>query len=369
MDFEYPQKMQDNQSFGKTASTGSKLFLTLFFLFFFGMGSIFEVFIIRELVRNVQSRSWPEVSCRILESAVREDSRDNSPYKFAVKYQYIYQNKTYQSERCKLQATNFSDYSKAQKLAEAYPAGSQTICYVNPQKPDEAILKHSSPWFAFMIIIPTIFVLIGGGGIYFTWFDKSRDNSNVSEAVQTAGGKQMGKRGQILFGLIFAAVGLVFSYMLLVRPLEWYFEARNWNETPCKVISANVRSHEDNDNHGTTYSIDILYEYTAGGKAYRSNRYDFIGGSSSGYNGKNKVVNNYRQMKNPVCYVDPKDPAMAVLVRELTPKYAIGLIGLIFVAAGLVLVIKAIRGKSFESGKTTSVINTNQGCEDTKIEE
>ena len=49
-----------------------------------------------------------------------------------------------------------------------------------------------------------------------------------------------------------------------------------------------MRSHEGDDS--TTYSVDIVYRYEVGGRTYRGNRYDFLGGSSSGYEAKQRVV-------------------------------------------------------------------------------
>lgn len=58
-------------------------------------------------------------------------------------------------------------------------------------------------------------------------------------------------------------------------------EAKEWPETSCVVISSQVMSHSDSD--GTTYSVDISYSYEVGGREYKSNRYGFMMGSSSGY--------------------------------------------------------------------------------------
>jgi hypothetical protein len=163
---------------------------------------------------------------------------------------------------------------------------------------------------------------------------------------------QLSKREQIVFGLIVTAIGLWLSYILLVRPLMLSREAQSWVETPCKVISAKVGSHASHGSKGhssTTYSIDIIYEYAFNGKRYRTDSYDFISKSSSGYNGKKEVVDRYLAMKNPVCFVDPKDPTSAVLVRDVTFANAVGLVPLIFVAAGITVAIKARRAQKLEA--------------------
>ena len=74
-----------------------------------------------------------------------------------------------------------------------------------------------------------------------------------------------------------------------------------------------------------------------------SNRYRFLGGSSSGRTGKTKVVRAYPRGKSAVCYVNPRDPADAVLNREFSPVYLLGLIPLVFVLAGWAGLVKTGR--------------------------
>jgi hypothetical protein len=67
---------------------------------------------------------------------------------------------------------------------------------------------------------------------------------------------------------------------------------------------------------GATYRVDIVYTYRVGKQQYRSSRYDFMGGSSSGYGSKQAAVDRYPRGKRTVCYVNPANPADAVLDRD-----------------------------------------------------
>jgi hypothetical protein len=98
------------------------------------------------------------------------------------------------------------------------------------------------------------------------------------------------------------------------------------------VESSKVRSHSSDD--GTTYSVDILYRYQFNGKQYKSNRYGFIGGSSSGRGGKQAIVKQYPPGSEKTCYVNPDDPAEAVLHRGLSWMFLLGLIPIVFGAIG-----------------------------------
>lgn len=250
MKFEFNQNTFDKDPKGKGASIISKLFLSIFFLFFGGMGSFFSVLLVRDLIRG--QAKWT---------------------------------------------------------------------------------------MAFFLMIPLVFMLIGFGGLYGTWLGKQKDKSKIPKAKHP--GKQLSKRGAFFAGVLFVIVGSAISYWLLIRPLMKIYQAQSWIETPCTIISAEVKSHDSDD--GTTYSIDITYEYEFNTTVRRCNRYDFMGGSSSGYAGKREIINRYQTMTAPVCYVNPENPSEAVLLRTLTLKNAIGLFPLIFVAAGLAVMIGAVK--------------------------
>ena len=172
----------------KPDSVLGRLFAPVFFMFFLGMGLLFEVLLVREAVSEIHRRSWPVVSCCILESSVRQESNSESPYRFAVKYEYQVNGAAYQSTRYQFKDSGSGDYAKVQRLANRYQTGLQTQCYVNPQNPSEAILEQDSLGMACFILIPTVFVLVGAGGIYGTWFYKSKPK-NQKAALPEAKGK------------------------------------------------------------------------------------------------------------------------------------------------------------------------------------
>jgi len=309
---------------------------SLFFLAFFLMGSLFEVFTIREFVVILRTYSWQQTPCRILSSEVVSNEGD---YRFAVRYEYAVGSDTFVGEKFK---RNFhdGDYDKQSGRVQQYPVGSPAVCFVNPANPSEAVLQRDSLLFGLVILFPLLFIGIGGIGIYAMWArikPKPVETRPISDSSK-------GRRALIVFLSIFALVGLGMMWPLCVRPIYKVIDARNWIETPCRVLHAEVRSHDSDD--GTTYSVDILYEYTADGKVWRSNRYDFLGSSSSGRSGKQAVVDQYRAMPRPVCFVNPANPAEAVLVRKPTAKLLICLFPWVFFligAGGIVGVLRSAR--------------------------
>ncbi len=132
-----------------------------------------------------------------------------------------------------------------------------------------------------------------------------------------------------LAGPIVLIPGLIVFYFFSVAPLGNWLSAQDWVETPCTVLESDVGVHPSSDG-GPTYSIDIVYEYTWEGVTYQGDRYNFMGGSSSGRRGKEHVVGQYPVGSERVCFVDPRSPDDAVLNRDFTATYLIGMGGLAF---------------------------------------
>ncbi|HSN86301.1 MAG TPA: DUF3592 domain-containing protein [Thermoanaerobaculia bacterium] len=143
------------------------------------------------------------------------------------------------------------------------------------------------------------------------------------------------------FGL-FLAVGLGLSWFILAKPLMGLLAARSWTETTCVVQASRVEESSDSD--GSTYKPVIDYTYTYNGGEYRSSRYQFVDFSSSGYQGKADVVARYPPGARTACYVNPEDPSEAVLMRDFTWAYLVGLFPLIFVLAGAGGIVFTLRG-------------------------
>jgi hypothetical protein len=155
------------------------------------------------------------------------------------------------------------------------------------------------------------------------------------------------RRGQstgclVLFFGIFLAAGCALSYFLLWRPVTRFVAAQSWQATPCTIESSQVEESSDSD--GTTYKVAVTFTYVGSdGREYSSSRYDFMGVSSSGYDGKAAVVARYPVGTRTTCWVDPENPGEAVLNRSFSLTYLLGLFPLIFVAAGAGGIVWALR--------------------------
>jgi len=133
------------------------------------------------------------------------------------------------------------------------------------------------------------------------------------------------------FFVLFGFFGFLALIPVFLLPLVRIVQATTWKETPCTILSSQVGRHSGKS---TTYSIDIAYRYSFDGIEYTAKRYHFVGGSSSGYKGKDAVVKRYRPGSRAVCYVNPRAPSQAVINRGFTSDMWFGLIPLVFMAVG-----------------------------------
>ena len=315
----------------RATGLGAKIGLTVFFLIWMGIPAVMLVFLVRQALQTAAPYAWPKTDCVILDSRVVEPGVDReSSYAFAVKYRYAWQGREYTSDKLKLRGKSSSNYADIQKLAERYPVDGKAFCYVNPAAPAQAILQRDSLWFLAMGLVPLGFVAFGALMLFGMW--RGANETQEQRPLSAKPGANAGPGCLILFFSLFLLAGLAATYAMLLRPALRILTARSWREVPCVVLSSRVVGHSDSD--GTTYSVDILYSFAVDGRELKANRYSFMTGSSSGYDGRAAIVARYPPGRHSVCYVNPSDPADAVLTRDATPDIWFGLLPLIFVAVG-----------------------------------
>jgi hypothetical protein len=151
-----------------SGTLGGRLFLAGIGLMLALAGAVFCWLMWRSFARAHDMRAWPQVPCLILVSEVeeRQIDRSSSPEsRFKVEFGYEWQGSALTSNHWGWRGSPWSsEPSKAQQLVEKYPAGSRSICYVNPREPDFAVLQPDSQAPGYSIWFPALFV-IGGLGI------------------------------------------------------------------------------------------------------------------------------------------------------------------------------------------------------------
>jgi len=59
-------------------------------------------------------------------------------------------------------------YDGKEAIADRYPRGMRTVCYVNPKDPTDAVIERGYTWELLVGLIPLVFVGIGGVGLVRT---------------------------------------------------------------------------------------------------------------------------------------------------------------------------------------------------------
>jgi hypothetical protein len=303
--------------------------LSLFFLIFLTGGIFFTYFVARDFLRDLRIRNWPSTACTIVGRKV--DFSQGGNYKFQVTYRYQFGGETHTSQDFKVSYQGSDQFYDAQKLLDQYSRGMQTTCIVNPADPSMAYLVAPGLAGGFIILLPLLFVAVGAGGIYFIWRPRLSGDRPISDANPFSDVPKPVVLGGFFSIFLAAGLGMLIFWDIPTFGRAW--AARSWPQVQCTVISSQVRSHSDQD--GTTYSVDVLYQYQFGGHRYRSNRYDLIGGSSSGMAAKQRIASQLPKGTKSVCYVDPLDAAYSTMTRDLGWSTLLALLPLPFILVGV----------------------------------
>ncbi len=300
------------------------------------MGCIFLAFTVQGAWRAIQTYGWEKTTCRILDSSVTRADGGTGNYEFQPRYSYSAGGEEREGTVYEPGYTGSDKVSDASAIASRYEKGAKVPCYVSGSDPGDAALERPSLWMLLMILLPLVFVAAGSGGLMFAWSPKGQVDDKKDEpskrALSTKAMSSAKAAGCLAaFFSVFLLVGLGMS-LFFVLPALKVLKAQSWREVPCTVIESSVRSHPGSDS--TTYSVDILYEYEAGGRTRRSNRWEFLGGSSGGASAKQEIVSANPPGTRRSCYVNPDDPDDAVMHRGLSKAYWIVLVPLLFAAAG-----------------------------------
>ena len=143
------------------------------------------------------------------------------------------------------------------------------------------------------------------------------------------------KKTSWILGL-FIVVGLVMTFFIFCPPCIKLFRAKSWIQIDCSIITAKAVTTYSTSGRGRASftKVDILYEYTYKGQKFQSDKYGFFDKLTRTYKGASKIAARYPVGSKAVCYVNPTNPSEAALERNFEVHDLLGLIPLIFSAAG-----------------------------------
>ena len=154
--------------------------------------------------------------------------------------------------------------------------------------------------------------------------------------------------GAFFAGFFLILGGGFMGVVIAVVPAMDVMSAEQWHEMPCVILSSEVKRLESISEYEVegrrqfsfgdikTTLAAIEFEYEVEGRAYKSNRHSCEGliGFSSRRLAENRVKR-YPAGSEQVCYVNPANPAEAVLDRSLPDSVVLGLMGLGLLIMGL----------------------------------
>ena len=161
-------------------AAGARALKTALGLALIAIGSVFATFLWISYQRAQETRRWTPVPCVIIGSKVITDHpTPNSPvaYRAGVRYRYTFEGVMREGARIRRADGPTSDKAKADAVSAHYPAGQETICFVNPAHPDFAVLEHATRAGLYTLWFPLLFVA-GGAGMVWSELHAKRQNTN-----------------------------------------------------------------------------------------------------------------------------------------------------------------------------------------------
>lgn len=308
----------------------SRIGTSIFFFLFLAFGLVFMFFLMREFLRTEQAYSWTEVPCEIFDSRYAISDREDRGYEFLVGYRYSFNGQDFTSNVYGYTALASNDFEDIQRAMIRFATGAQAVCWIDPDSPSNSVLHRAGRATYLTSLFPLIFVLIGAGGLWFTW-RREKPDVGGPKAVSVNPPHVLGRRIVIGIGALFLLIGCIFTVAFTVPGIVRAIKSRTWPAAQATVISSRVQTHRGDD---TTYSVDVLYRYEFEGKAYLSNTYGLVGGSSSGHESKRKIVSQLGRGTSTTAYVNPNDPVIAVLDRTVGPVFLLLFIPVVFALIG-----------------------------------
>jgi hypothetical protein len=148
-----------------------KFVLGLFFGVFFIAGAAVLGFFIPSLLRGLAAKNWPQAPAVVVQTGVASHTThskngSHTSYNVTVLFHYTYQGQRHASSRYQLVKSSSSSYADQQNIADALLRQKNTVCYVNPADPDDAVLERSfGAAVAASGLMSILFMGIGGFGV------------------------------------------------------------------------------------------------------------------------------------------------------------------------------------------------------------
>jgi len=144
--------------------------------------------------------------------------------------------------------------------------------------------------------------------------------------------------------LFFFVAGGALSAIFYLRTFSQILALDKWQATPCRILSSQVK-HPASETE-TIERLEIVYRYNFNGQEYITNRFHLSAIPTLSHTHKVATMRRHPPGLETVCYVNPVNPAEAVLDRDFSPDLTLGLLPLGFAVVGVAGSLLMFRGAS-----------------------
>ena len=146
------------------------------------------------------------------------------------------------------------------------------------------------------------------------------------------------KRSHQIIGIIICVgitiLGAALGYGTVLRPASKIAEAQNWVKTSCTIESMDFKTTHHNKRTSSRMIVRYTYEYD--GRKYWSSNYRY----SKGKYTKGMI---FQPGQKTYCFVNPDNPAEAVMIRDDSAWSLWSLLPISFIVIGIIGVLNTIR--------------------------
>lgn len=150
----------------------------------------------------------------------------------------------------------------------------------------------------------------------------------------------------IFFGSMFAIPGLLVIIFFTLIPMWKVFRASQWIAVPATILVSDIEVSSGDESD--TYSVYVSYRYSYREQEYTSSRYDLYGFSTGDRHAVQSKVNQLGVGQTHTAYIDPDNPAEAVIDRSFSWVSLVTLLGgSIFLGFGIFIIYFVKKGAAW----------------------
>ncbi|MCP5536818.1 MAG: DUF3592 domain-containing protein [Akkermansiaceae bacterium] len=188
--FSRKQKKNESSALSSQKSSGDapRAIMIPFFSAFGLAGLGVLVFaVIPQWIKYTDAKGWRETPAEVIWSRIQSHSDDDgTTYSVDIFYGYEFGGKQYKSNTIGLMSGSSSGRDSKQEKVNQHPKGKKITCYVNPDKPWQALLERDLGWWALFALFPIPFIGVGVGGLWWMLRKKPQvKNRGLSHSANT----------------------------------------------------------------------------------------------------------------------------------------------------------------------------------------